>query len=93
MIENKNGTKGPHNLILKNRKALSISGALDVDSFDESEVVAYTELGELTIKGQNLHINKIDLDSGDIELDGEIYALEYLENQISKKSFFSRLFK
>lgn len=93
MPEEKKSTKLSHNLILKERKALTISGVLDVDSFDESIVVAYTELGELTIRGQNLHINKIDLDSGDLELDGDICSLEYVEDRPIGKSFFSRLFK
>lgn len=93
MVEEKKSTKLPHNLILKGRKDLSISGVLDVDSFDESTVVAYTELGELTIKGQNLHINKIDLDSGDLDLEGNILSLEYLEDKVAEKGFFARLFR
>ena len=66
MIEEKKDVKLSHNLILKERKSLNISGVLDVDSFDDNAVVAYTDLGELTIKGSNLHINKINLDSGDL---------------------------
>ena len=93
MLEEKKSAKLPHNLILKGRKDLSISGVLDVDSFDESTVVAYTELGELTIKGQNLHINKIDLDSGDLELEGNIGCLEYLEDKAAENGFFSKLFR
>ena len=93
MAEEKKSTKLPHNLILKARKDLSVSGVLDVDSFDESTVVAYTELGELTIKGQNLHINKIDLESGDLELEGNIASLEYLEDKAAEKGFFARLFR
>ena len=93
MAEEKKNAKLPHNLILKGRKDLSISGVLDVDSFDESTVVAYTELGELTIKGQNLHINKIDLESGDLDLEGNISSLEYLEDKVAEKGFFARLFR
>ena len=93
MAEEKKSAKFPHNLILKGRKDLSISGVLDVDSFDESTVVAYTELGELTIKGQNLHINKIDLESGDLDLEGNITSLEYLEDKTAEKGFFARLFR
>lgn len=93
MIEEKKNVKLSHNLILKERKLLNLSGVLDVDSFDDRTVVAYTELGELTIKGKDLHISKINLDSGDLELDGEIYALEYAEEGPSEKSFFSKLFR
>ncbi len=87
-------TKMAHNLILKERNSLSIAGVLDVDSFDEETVTAYTEQGELTIKGENLHISKINLDSGDISLDGTISALIYSDNSATnKQSFLSRLFK
>ena len=89
MIEEKKDVKLSHNLILKERKSLNISGVLDVDSFDDNAVVAYTDLGELTIKGSNLHINKINLDSGDLELDGEVYSLEYAEDRPAERGFFS----
>ena len=83
-----------HDVILKNRKNLSITGVLDVDNFDEETVTTYTDQGELTIKGENLHISKINLDTGDISLDGTITALIYSDNMNSgKQGFFSRLFK
>ena len=93
MIEEKKDVKLSHNLILKERKSLNISGVLDVDSFDDNAVVAYTDLGELTIKGSNLHINKINLDSGDLELDGEVYSLEYAEDRPAERGFFSKLLR
>lgn len=93
MSEEKKNVKLSHNLILKERKSLNISGVLDVDSFDDNAVVAYTDLGELTIKGSNLHISKINLDSGDLELDGEVYALEYAEDRPAEKGFLSKLFR
>ena len=93
MIEEKKDIKLSHNLILKERKSLNISGVLDVDSFDDNAVVAYTDLGELTIKGSNLHINKINLDSGDLELDGEVYSMEYAEDRPAERGFFSKLFR
>ena len=93
MPEEKKNIKLVHNLILKERKSLNISGVLDVDSFDDNAVVAYTELGELTIKGTGLHISKINLDSGDLELDGDVYSMEYAEDRPSEKGFFSKLFR
>ena len=83
-----------HDVILKNRKNLSITGVLDVDKFDEETVTTYTDQGELTIKGENLHISKINLDTGDITLDGTITALIYSDNiKLNKQNFLSRLFK
>ena len=93
MIEEKKDVKLSHNLILKERKSLNISGVLDVDSFDDNAVVAYRDLGEVTIKGSKLHIKKINVDSGDLELDGEVYSLEYAEDRPAERGFFSKLFR
>lgn len=85
--------KLPHNLILKDRHELSVSGVLDVDSFDEQAVVIYTDSGELSIQGTNLHINKINLDSGDLTLDGHVSSLVYSEKQQKNQGLFAKLFK
>lgn len=91
--EEKKTNKLPNNVILENRHILSITGVKDVDSFDEQTVVAYTDLGELTIKGFNLHISKLSLDSGELSIDGEISALIYSDNSSRNTSFFSKLFR
>lgn len=85
--------KLPNNVILENRHILSVTGVKDVDSFDEQTVVAYTDLGELTIKGFNLHISKLSLDSGELSIDGEISALIYSDNSSRNTSFLSKLFR
>lgn len=92
-MEEKKTVKLPHNLILEGRKSLTISGVLDVDSFDDQTVVAYTELGELTIRGKNLHINKLSLDTGELTLDGEIASMVYTDNQPNSGGLLSKLFR
>ncbi len=92
MIDEKK-TNVPHSLILENRKKLALSGVSDVDSFDDQSITAYTDIGELIIRGKNLHINKLNLESGELHLDGEIYSMIYTENQSSNTSFFSKLFR
>lgn len=74
------------NLILENREKLSISGVLDVLSFDDQIVILETELGLLTVKGENLRINKLSLDTAEVIVDGEIYNLGYSEKDMEKKS-------
>ncbi len=74
------------NLVLENREKLSISGVLDVLSFDDQIVILETELGLLTVKGENLRINKLSLDTADVIVDGEIYNLGYSEKELDKKS-------
>ena len=66
-----------HNIILENRKSLSISGITDFDSFDEREICLFTELGELTIRGRELHIDSMSVESGDMTITGDIWSLVY----------------
>lgn len=89
----KNGMKQPHNVILEERRVLTISGVQDIDSYDEQSVIAFTELGGLTIKGENLHINKIDVQTGELNIEGEIWELCYSDLQQKKQGLFSRLFR
>lgn len=83
------------NLVLENREKLSISGVLDVLSFDDQVVIVETELGLLTIKGDNLRINKLSIDTSEVVVEGEIYNLAYSENDMDKKSsgILGKIFK
>lgn len=83
----------PHNLSLEERKKLTVSGVTDIVSFDEQTIVAETELGELTIKGEGLHIVRMSVDTGELTVEGEISTLMYSEIQQQSGGFFSRLFK
>ena len=69
--------KHDQNLILENRKNLSISGITDVDSFDEKSIELYTQLGELTIQGRELHIDSMSVETGDMTITGDIWAIIY----------------
>ena len=93
MLDEKKFAKFPHNLILEDRHILSVTGVKDVDSFDEQTVVAYTDLGELTIRGSSLHISKLSLETGELTIDGEINSMTYSENASRNMSFFSKLFR
>ena len=93
MQEGKKTIKRNHNVIMEDRRSLTISGVMDIDSFDEELVVVYTEQGELSIRGKNLHINKIDVDTGDLLAEGEIDSLSYTDNTSRKGGFFSKLFR
>lgn len=93
MVDDKKNQKVPHNLILEDRKNLSVSGVADVDKFDEETVVLITELGELTVKGTKLHINKFSVDNGELSIEGEISSLAYSDFQQNQGGFFSKLFR
>jgi sporulation protein YabP len=75
-MQDKN-TKQNHSLILENRKSLSISGITDVDSFDDREICLFTELGELTVQGRELHIDAMSVETGNMTITGDIWALVY----------------
>ena len=84
----------PHNLILEIRKKLSISGVTDVDSFDEKTVILYTQMGELTIQGKNLHVNGLDVETGEMSVEGDIWALNYGDkDRRGSLGFFGKLFR
>ncbi len=93
--ERKNITNVIQNLILENRNKLNISGVLDVFSFDDQVVIVETELGLLTVKGDNLRINKLSIDTSEIIVEGEISSMTYSDKEIDKKnsSFLNRIFK
>ena len=83
------------NLILENREKLNISGVIEVGSFNDELITMKTELGELFIYGSGLKINKLNVDSSEIAIDGNIQCLEYSDknNGKSKIGFLSRIFK
>lgn len=80
------------NIIIENRKKVNISGVKECVSFDDETVILETVLGNLTLKGEKLHIINFDTKSGDFSLEGKIYAVAYTSNQ-NGGSFFSRLLK
>ena len=83
------------NLILENRGKLSISGVIDVLSFDDQVVIVETELGLLTVKGENIRINKLSIDTSEVIIEGDISYLAYSENNQEKTggSLLSKIFK
>lgn len=81
---------------LENRQKLTLTGILNVESFNEMEIVLETVLGMLNIKGTSMHMNKLNLDTGDLVIDGEINSLMYSEKKDIKTKgagFLSKLFK
>ncbi len=80
-----------HSLKLEGREKLELSGVDDVTGFDESLVILTTNQGDLSIRGQQLHIERIDLESGTLELRGHIQDLSYDEPARSG-GLWSRLF-
>lgn len=82
-------------LTLENRKRLNLTGVSKVDNFNDEVVILITNKGNLTIKGQKLSINKLNVDEGKLVVNGCINSLIFSdkESQKSKEGFIKRLFK
>ena len=96
MIEDKKTPKPKvQNLILENRERLSVSGVIDVESFNDESVIVDTELGVLVVRGMDLHISKLNIDSSELSVEGDIMSCEYSDRDgsRSKGGFFARMFK
>ncbi|MBO5069228.1 MAG: sporulation protein YabP [Roseburia sp.] len=92
---NSNVTKA-HKVLLANRKTGAFSGVVDVLSFDVAEILLETELGMLLIKGHDLHVNRLSLEKGEVDIEGRIDSLAYSDVKNAGKqaeSLFGRLFK
>ena len=82
------------NIILEGRNKISISGVNDVESFDDGSIQLITQLGTLLIRGYELKIEKLNLDTGEVSANGDIYLMEYINDETEKGSgLFSRIFK
>ena len=80
-----------HTLMLDNRKRLVLTGAEDVSAFNEETIQVKTTAGALLIKGSGLHIDRLDLETGDVTVDGVVNALQYSGGD--NRSRLSRLFR
>ena len=81
----------PHTVILEGREKLSISGVVDVQSFDEDQVLLETVRGMLVVRGQGLHVERLQLEAGELIVEGEVGCLEYDDSVQPRGGFFSRL--
>lgn len=98
MIENKPSIDSSpvrlrsHSIHVENREYASVTGVKDVLSFNENEIVLLSDGGGMTIEGNDLHITKLNLDEGQIIIEGQVTAIEYDDIQAPRGSIFSRMF-
>ena len=95
-MEELSGSTRMHKVTMTNRKSCTINGVKDVLSFDEHEILLETEQGMMMIKGDELHVNRLTLDKGEVDVDGRIDSLTYSDvANIGNKneSFLSKLFR
>lgn len=81
------------NVIIENRKKINISGVKEVISFDEETILLDSALGKITVKGEDLHVESFITDTGELSVNGKIYAAVYMSDVKSSGGFISRLFR
>ncbi|WP_240377879.1 sporulation protein YabP [Bacillus piscicola] len=83
-----------HEVILKGRKQLEITGVKEVESFDNEEFLLETSMGFLSVRGHNLHMKNLDVEDGIVSIEGKVDDLVYVDQTSSKsKGFIGKLFK
>ncbi len=96
MEELKKSTNTFQNIVLENREKMNVTGIVDVLSFDDQIIIIETELGLLTIKGEDLKINKLSIDTSDFIVEGKINSLIYSNadsGMPKSKNILSKIFK
>ncbi|MCB6546850.1 sporulation protein YabP [Ruminococcus sp. AF17-22AC] len=94
MMEEKQSA-GVHRVLLENRKKAVITGVQEIHSFNENEVLLLSEAGKILLKGEQLHVRKLNLEKGDAEVEGRVDSLSYLTRNAHKKdeSILKRMFR
>ena len=76
-MEEQQKTVKAHKLVVNNRKTSMVTGVLDVLSFDLNEILLETEQGMLLVKGTDLHVNRLSVEKGEVDLSGTIDSVSY----------------
>ena len=85
-----------HKLVINNRKTGLVTGVLDVLSFNLNEILLETEQGMMMVKGTDLHVNRVTLEKGEVDLSGNIDSVAYSDIQTPGKqtgNLLSKLFR
>ncbi len=90
--EEKTAKTKPSNLILEDRERLSVSGVEDVISFDEQEIAMRTSRGELTVRGGELRVGRLSVDTGELSIEGLVSEIVYSQERGDGGGFWGRLF-
>lgn len=95
-MDEMNTKQRAHKLMLTNRRTCIVSGVSDVLSFDLAEILLETDQGMLMIKGSDLHVNRLTLEKGEVDVEGKIDSLTYSELSgygAKGESLLGKLFK
>lgn len=94
-MANETGRDIRHRIVLEERSRLSVSGVTDVVSFDDESITADTDMGMIIIRGEDLHIGRLNLDEGVLQVDGSVDSIEYTDGSEASRGGFllGKIFK
>lgn len=93
MTDDRNDIISHHSLLIENREKLSLTGVTDVDSFDDTLITAFTDESRITVTGSYLHISKLNIDEGELWVEGKIDSVAYSDNIPAKSGIFGKIFR
>lgn len=85
-LRDESGSESPHRITLSDREEMEITGVLQVDTFDDREIALQTEMGMLTLRGEDLHIEQLDLEQGIFRCSGLIVGMQYTAQTTGRTS-------
>ncbi|RYL88190.1 sporulation protein YabP [Sporolactobacillus sp. THM7-4] len=94
-VPHKDKPEQNHDIVIKNRKTIEITGVKHVESFDHEEFLLETVMGYLAVKGAQLKMQNLNVEQGMVAIEGKIFEISYLDDQDGEasKGFFSKLFR
>ena len=81
------------NILLEDRSKLTITGVEQVESFNDNTIILMTLKGGITIKGEELNVGKLNLDDGNVKIDGIINGIIYNDKDVQRGNIISKIFK
>ena len=90
---NEEKRKLPHTLCLTERKTLSVNGVTQAGNFDEETVTLFVSDGKLVVHGQGLQVERLSIETGEVEISGLVTALQYSDNTPRAKGFFAKVMR
>lgn len=90
------GAVNSHKLSLMDRGRLELTGIKDVGTFDEKEMTLFSERGKMLIKGEQLHVEKLDLGTGEVSVNGRVDSIQYQNKAVKSQgdaSWIKSLFR
>ena len=82
-----------HQITMVDREELTVDGVTALGSYDEKEIMMETEQGAMQVKGEGLNIKQLNLEQGNIVIEGLVKGIQYDEAQQQRRGLLNRFLK